>query len=127
LRKALVKSGIPADFIVSLDVPGTENVLEASVYARAVKGLLAELNAGVDLKELPELVSPKEASWAGQITSWAEGHGYSVPSKVAVASWLVENGEFSLNEEGKMLLQGIHSQLTQILALQAGSVGLQPA
>lgn len=127
LRKALVKSGIHADFIVSLDVPGIENVLEASVYARAVKGLLAELNAGVDLKELPELVSPKEASWAGQITSWAEGHGYSVPSKVAVASWLVENGEFSLNEEGKMLLQGIHSQLTQILALQAGSVGLQPA
>ncbi|MHA7222982.1 AAA family ATPase [Arthrobacter sp. RHLT1-20] len=127
LRKALVKSGIPTDFIVSLDVPGIENVLEASVYARAVKGLLTELNAGVDLKDLPELVSPKDASWAGQITSWAEGHGYSVPSKVAVASWLVENEEFSLNEEGKILLQGVHSQLTRILAIQAGSVGLQPA
>lgn len=120
LRKALVKSGISPDFIVSLDVPGIENVLEASVYTRAVKELLTELNLGVDLKEMPELASPKEASWAGQITSWAEEHDYAVPSKVAVASWLVENGELSLNEEGKILLQGVHSELTKILALEAG-------
>lgn len=117
LRKALVKSGIPDKFIVSINVPGIENLLELPIYLKAVKSLLLELNVGTELKQFPELGSSGERSWAGQITSWAQSHGYSVPSKVAVASWLVENEMVSVNEEAGRLLEDVHLQLCEVLAV----------
>jgi energy-coupling factor transporter ATP-binding protein EcfA2 len=116
LKKALIRGGIPDSLIVTMDVPGLENVLEPSAYLAAVRALLLEANEGAVLEEMPELSAPKVSSWARQITTWAKAAGLSMPSKVAVAAWLVENDCVSIGEESSEILRGVHSNLSAVFS-----------
>lgn len=110
LVNALKNAGVPAHLIVVLDAPGIENTLNPDAYLSAVQSLLGECNPGRDIPELPEL-STVDSSWAKFLTDWAKTAGLKVPSKVAVASWLVENKKAIPSTEGKPGLSSVHDAL----------------
>jgi hypothetical protein len=110
LVNALMGAGVPAQLIVTLDAPGIENTLDPDAYLSAVRSLLSECNPGQDIPDLPEL-SSVESSWAKFLTDWAKTAGLKIPSKVAVASWLVENNKAIPSPEGKVRLSSVHNAL----------------
>ncbi|WP_081710126.1 AAA family ATPase [Arthrobacter sp. 35W] len=117
LKKALIRSGIPEKLIVTLAVPGLENTLEPSVYEDATRSLLAESNPGADLTGMPLFSNPKVGSWASKISKWAEDRDLVMPSKVAIASWLVGNEKIEINEECASELKSTHEALMEVLSV----------
>ncbi len=110
LVNALIGAGVPAQVIVTLDAPGIENTLDPEAYLSAVRSLLIECNPGQDIPSLPELTAV-DSSWAKYLTDWAKAAGLRIPSKVAVASWLVENNKAIPSTEGGLRLSSVHNAL----------------
>lgn len=119
IRMALISCGVPETSICSLGMPGVENLLDAEAYRTAIVGILPECNPGVSPAELPVLPSDwplaTDASWSKWFEAWAEERGLKAPSKVAVASRLVEQGLAIVSPEGQRVLSDVHERLVQIL------------
>lgn len=114
LKKALLKSGVPDTLVITINVPGIENALEPSVYEAAVRSLIAEINPRADLSSMPKVSDPKLGSWASIISKWAKEMDYSMPSKVAVAAWLVSSDEILINDEVSSELKAVHEALMRV-------------
>lgn len=105
LRNTLLTSGVPERLIISLGEPGIENVLESESYRSALSALLREANPRENALELPPLQEFEhvmtDQSVAKWIERWIATRGLRAPSKVAIASWLVQNGRAQLSSRGQ--------------------------
>ncbi len=117
LEKGLVNAGVPKNLVSRLTVAGTENLLKAESYGAAISALLVECNPGKVVLKLPELGEVSGGSWAKEIGIWITGEGLKAPSKVAVANWLIENGEAVPSAEGTKQLKALHKALKKSLGL----------
>jgi predicted ATP-dependent endonuclease of OLD family len=113
LRRSLVESGVLEAAIVDLGVPGIENLLDPTVYLEVVKSLLAE-----DLEPDHSVISDlRDKSWAKALEDWAKTESLDLPSKVAVASKLVERAPSLLTADGAEMVQKLHSRLLAALGI----------
>ncbi len=117
LEKGLVNAGVPKNLVCRLAVAGAENLLKAESYGAAVSALLVECNLGQAIPKLPELGEASGGSWAKEIGEWVKGQGLKAPSKVAVANWLIENGNAAPSTEGAKQLKVLHKVLKKALGL----------
>jgi hypothetical protein len=117
LKANLIESGVPEDRIVTLPVPGLENVLSPTDYLNAASALLAECNPGASIPSLPKLGAPKKGSWAAQIRAWADKNGLVMPSKVAVANRIVEDRKAAAAPGFVPALVDVHDQLLKALGV----------
>lgn len=117
-RKSLLeKSGIPSDRIVTLPVPGLENMLDECVYKEAVAKLICETCGGSLPGKMPKLGAPEQDSWAKQLEKWATGRGLRMPSKVSIANRIVEDGKAAPAPEFKEYARLLNHQLRTALCL----------
>jgi len=117
IKTNLIKSGVPEDHVVVLPVPGLENVLSPVDYSDAVSSLLAECNRGANVPALPKLRAPKTGSWAAQVRAWADENRLAMPSKVAVASRIVEARKAVPAPKFKDALIEVHKALLKALGV----------
>lgn len=117
LRNGLVKHGVPEERIVMISVPGVENLLSAADYSEAVSTLLAECNGGVEVPPLPRLAAATRSSWAAQLRKWAAANNLAMPSKVAVANRIVEDGKAAVAANFTQTLVELHGQLLKALGV----------
>lgn len=120
-KKHLVKSGVPEQRIVLLPVPGLENLLAPSVYSDAVLSVLRERLGALPPGRPPRLGPAQKGSWSKQFQRWADEKGLSLPSKVAVATRIVESGHAFPAPEYANKLANLHASL--IVALEAQNDG----
>lgn len=120
LKVVLVEAGIPDDLIAELAVPGLENLLEPQSFSDAFAALLPECNPDIGedgFPAVPGLEPAADGSWAVQAASWAKAQSLTMPSKVAIANWLVENGRAVPSPAGKSALLSAHQKLVEALKL----------
>ncbi|HEX9015273.1 MAG TPA: hypothetical protein VF960_04640, partial [Chloroflexota bacterium] len=118
LRKALTKAGVPERLIVTLDVPGTENVLGFEAYRAAVTALLPECNPDLSPDVIPEFAElGNDASRSEAVSTWCDQHTVQSPSKIAVANWLVENGKAQPSASGSAKLIALHEAMIEVFSL----------
>ena len=118
LKKSLMKEGVPSDLIISSGMPGLENLLDPNKYRSAIQALLNETELNCEEVDIPIPTNPAKESWALQYKRILEKHGIKNPSKVAVASWLIEN-EFAIpSSSGKRKLIQLHENLLKALGLE---------
>lgn len=115
----LILSGVPRSRIVMTTVPGLENVLPADVYRDVITVLLHESNPKMKGLLVPQLAAPKDSSWAKQMQQWCESNGLAMPSKVAVACRLIEDGSAVPSEDFRDELLEVYEQLARALELKA--------
>lgn len=122
IKKLLASAGVPKEMVVEIDVPGIENVLDINAYRDAVRTLLHECNPTTQHESLPELPafdSRKTTSIALEMEGWIEQQGLKAPSKVAVASWLVQNERATASPGHTQVLVDVHARLLR--ALEVGN------
>jgi len=117
LKIALMKHGVPEERIVMISVPGVENLLFAAAYSDSVSALLAECNGGVEVPTLPRLGAPAKSSWAAQLRKWADDDNLAMPSKVAVANRIIEDGKAVAAAGFVETLAELHEQLLKTLGV----------
>jgi predicted ATPase len=110
IERALREAGVAEAMIFRLGVPGIENLLKAESYRDAVAALIAECNYGAELPALPETWGAIDTPWASAMETWAANNGLRPPSKVAISSWLVQNGRAALSPDGELLLKRLHGR-----------------
>ena len=111
LKTDLVKSGVPEGRVITLPAPGIENTLPKDTYSRAVSALLTECNIGIELPKLPSLPDSKTGSWAKKYGAWAVSNGLNMPSKVAVANWIIEHDAAQTADAYGAPLANLHQEL----------------
>jgi predicted ATP-dependent endonuclease of OLD family len=117
LAKALGRQ-VPANLVVPLGLPATENVLDADSYLAVFSGVLQEFNPGVEIPAAPELGPAAGTSWAKTLDDWANGLSLRVPSKVDVAARLLEiPGGLQPSPEGAVALRHANTGLRAALRL----------
>lgn len=89
LKKALLASGVPEYMIISLPVPGIENLMPQNIYLEIIKELLMEQLAEENIPVFPDLGEPASKSWAKQMEAWAVANNIKLPSKIAIANKVV--------------------------------------
>lgn len=120
LKTALTEAGVPESLIADLGVPGIENLLAPEDYRAAIAALLPECNPDVAVSDLPEVPSISVGdggSVAKWMSGWIKNKGLKVPSKVAVASWLVENQRSTPSAAGFAVLTSLHAKLLGALRI----------
>lgn len=115
IKSRLLLAGVPAGRIAKLSVPGVENLLEAASYRKTFLGVLAECNPGKRLPNAPTLSSRKDRSWAAEMEEWTRAAGMRPPSKVAVASRLLQDGQAIPSAASRKDLKRLHETLTRAL------------
>jgi predicted ATPase len=121
LKADLTKGGVPDGRVIVLPAPGIENILPRATYASAVAALLEECNVGLVIPKLPALSESSTTSWAKKYSAWAASNQLKMPSKVAVANWIVEHNEAKVDDSFRVQLVGLHDELLRAFGLQAGS------
>ncbi|MFC5930363.1 hypothetical protein D6T64_16035 [Cryobacterium melibiosiphilum] len=120
LKTALTEAGVPEGLIADLGVPGIENLLAQEHYRAAIAALLPECNPDVAVSDLPEVPSIPVVD-GGSVAKWMYGwirdKGLKVPSKVAVANWLVENQRSTPSTAGVAVLTALHAKLLGALRI----------
>lgn len=117
LRNGLVRHGVPEERIVMISAPGVENLLSAANYSEAVSALLTECSGGANVPPLPRLAAPTRSSWAAQLRKWAAANNLAMPSKVAVANRIVEDGKATAAANFTQTLVELHGQLLKALGV----------
>lgn len=120
LKAALTKGGVSDERVIVLPTPGIENTLPRDTYARAVAALLQECNVGVEIPKLPTLPDAASASWAKKYSTWATSNELSMPSKVAVANWIVEHEAATVDAAYRDSLVALHNDLRKAFGLEVG-------
>ena len=116
LKARLIKSGIPASMIVDLGAETLENLLDPEVYAATVQELLEESSSGRPLIDFPDLTA-ETRPWPAVAKERSAKNGLEMPSKVAVATRIIESGVVKPSAEGKEALVALHEQVRRILKL----------
>ncbi len=75
LKKGLVKAGVPEAYVVSLGVPGVENLLEPASYIGAFTSLTRERNGRLPDSNPPPLDTLQQDSWVKRLSSWVVSEG----------------------------------------------------
>lgn len=112
-----MQHGVPEERIVMISVPGVENLLSAAEYSDIVSALLVECNEGIEVPRLPRLAAPTKTSWAAQLGKWAKENNLAMPSKVAVANRIVEDGKAAAAANFTRALMDLHGQLIKALGV----------
>lgn len=118
LTKTLLAAGVPGVVIVSLDLPGIENAIDLDAYRDAIAALLPECNPDLAAHSLPDphnLTPGESESYANAFSAWLEERSVKVPSKVAVANWLVQNGRGTPAQSRIDSLVDVHSRIVTAL------------
>lgn len=118
LAKAMRRT-IPEDRIVTLGVHGIENTLDECFYKKVFRDLLQELNDGITVDDLPELPSARTESWPRILEKWAKDRQWQVPSKLKMATHVVELDSVQLSAEGVFALKEAHFFLLKALGLDS--------
>lgn len=124
LASSLEDLDTPSSLIVELAVPGIENVVDLDCYRDALVALVGESNPGLSATDLSSLASVEvkdAASTAKTFAQWITNKGWRVPSKVAVANWLVTHGKAQPSESGRETLIAVHQRLVSALRLDKHS------
>ncbi|MDL9944607.1 AAA family ATPase [Gordonia sp. ABSL11-1] len=121
LRKRLIDGGVDESLIRTLDAITLENVLDPGVYANRMSELLKECNTGSTVPDLPELPVDNSLPWPTVIEKWAEPLGLKVPSKVAIASAIVESGDAKPSADGAAALIKLDEQLCETFQIKRQS------
>lgn len=114
LRLRLEKSGVESSKIIALGAVTLENSLEAKQDLSVFQSLLHECNPGVTVPNLPNQLDSRQA-WPKQLDEWAKLQKLVAPSKVAVASRLVETNSAVPSSDGKRVLRRLHSRISEAL------------
>ncbi|MFJ4175209.1 AAA family ATPase [Microbacterium sp. NPDC089696] len=109
---------VPSDLIVSLGVPGAENLLREASYMAAMEKHRGE-HAAVSATSALELPDRFSASWANAARDWLSESGVRPPSKVAVASEFAEDQNLEIDPGVADLLRAVHERLCVALGLNA--------
>lgn len=115
LAKDLEDNGVPRQHILKLPVPGIENLLSPATYLEAVKAFL-DIDP-LELEKIPQLSSPKEESWAKQLEVWSTEAKVKLPSKIAVANYLVENQKALPDTKFTTSLSKLHTSILETLKI----------
>ncbi|WP_064444340.1 AAA family ATPase [Rhodococcus sp. YH3-3] len=116
LRKRLIKGGIDGSRITSLGAITLENLIERDLYRDQMKILIGECNIGSTVPDLPDL-SDDSLPWPTAIDKWALPLGLKAPSKVAVASALVEAERAIPSPSGKSALIQLDKEICAVLKI----------
>lgn len=114
-KERLMAAGVPGDRIVTIAAPGIENLLDSRAYLRVVGDLIRESDPTFSNDQFPQLGDPEDASWAGQLSMWAENVGVELHSKRVVAEKLVEVDTDLLSEYGRSVLITTDRELRKAL------------
>lgn len=120
LRTRLVKGGIEESRIVTLGMITLENVLDVEVYRSRMRALLIECNTGSTVPDLPRLSPSDSEPWPTVIKNWSSGHQLKPPSKVALASAIIESGDATPSASGRRALIRLDKDLCKILQIRRG-------
>ncbi|MFK0242070.1 AAA family ATPase [Microbacterium sp. NPDC090281] len=117
LAKHLGRS-VPASLVVSLGVPGVENLLPEASYVGAMELHRSE-HSTVDVANVLELPDRFVAPWSKAANAWLEGFDVRPASKVDVASAFVEDAKLQLDDVVVEHLRTLHNELCTALGLRA--------
>ncbi|MBN9738137.1 MULTISPECIES: AAA family ATPase [unclassified Pseudonocardia] len=123
IKKALLAAGIPERVIIDLGLPGIENAVAPASFRAAVLALVGECNPnirGKSLEAAPQFEAVNAGPMAAAAQIWIEQQGLKAPSKVALANWLVENGEATPSPDGVDALVALHERVTSALRVSRG-------
>jgi energy-coupling factor transporter ATP-binding protein EcfA2 len=116
LTRALAKR-VPMNRIIELGVPGAENLLDPAVYADVYMEALREDNPSLVFGEQPKLGDLRAQSWAGQMRVWSESQQLTPPSKVRVATMILNREHVSASVEAKEILRAVHCKIAAAMGL----------
>jgi energy-coupling factor transporter ATP-binding protein EcfA2 len=116
LRDQLVTSGVPTENIVSLPAgKTTEDLIDRSSFVSAVSKILED--AGYEGP--PMLADQLDSSLAvvAAAEAWCETRKITMPGKVAIASYLIQNPEkrITIPAETRVVLRDLHKDFKRIL------------
>lgn len=114
IAKALGRE-IPEDRVVTFELPGVENALDAPTYRDTFTALLRDLNLNAPIGDPPELPAAGDAAWASVLEKWATKNGWRYPTKTEVATTLIEKDSIAISPEGALALKQVHAQLMAAL------------
>lgn len=120
LANGLTEAGVPTHLVVRLGFPGVENLLDPSTYLEAVAQLLPECNPSTtpaSIPALPTLPDAQDHAWAKVVGQWVKDQGLQMPSKVALANWLVENRKATPSAAAVQRLRDVHVELSRALGI----------
>jgi len=117
LRQKLESYGVPAAKIIQLSVPGIENLLDANIYRDVVKNIMGEQYDVEKLKGMPVLGKAGDKSWAKELEQWSLHEKLRMPSKIAVASRLIEQSGAKASKPYKKAVISIHEKLVIALGI----------
>jgi energy-coupling factor transporter ATP-binding protein EcfA2 len=115
LAKRLGRS-VPAHLVVSLGVPGVENLLPEASYVSAMEVHRSEHSA-VTVANVLELPDRFVAPWSKAAQAWLEAFDVRPASKVDVASGFAEDGKLELDDVVVEHLRTLHNELCVALGL----------
>jgi predicted ATP-dependent endonuclease of OLD family len=118
LRSGLIKHGVAEERILILGATTLENLLDPAQYRQCVTELLRDCNVGSPVPTLPELPGKDGESRTKLLRRWAESEGLKMPSKVAVASALVERGLTATTSESAAVLVQLDREIRRVLGFE---------
>jgi hypothetical protein len=117
LKKTLLESGVPENLIIMAGAPGVEALVDPGSLRAAFSALLVECNVGVGIDESAIPGVPDGTKTLDEtLRAWAGGSGLTVPGKVAVGNWLVQNSRATSTPPQRELLRELHEHLMRALA-----------
>jgi predicted ATP-dependent endonuclease of OLD family len=121
LRERLVDRGVPPDQIAIINGMTLEDTVDLKAYRDAVHAEAVTINR----KNVTRMPTDKfRFPRASSVKTWYKDAGLLVPSKVAVANRLVQDGKALPSEEGRRVLQELHDQVTAILKIDTKEINL---
>ena len=114
LRDRLINGDVPDGRIAVLKNMTLEDTVDLDAYRDAVHAEALAAN-GATIPEMPE--SEFRTPRASAVKTWYEQAGYVAPSKIAVASRLVESGTAAPNEPGTAVLRAVHERVMEIFGI----------
>ena len=114
LRDRLADTGVPRKRIAQLDGMTLEDTVDLKAYSDAVYETARQVN---EKRATRMPTGSFHFPRASAVKAWHETAGLQVPSKIAVANWLVEHGTAKPSEEGKRVLCELHREVMSILGL----------
>jgi predicted ATP-dependent endonuclease of OLD family len=114
LRERLVNSGVPPEQIAIVRGMTLEDTVDLKAYRDAVHAEAVAVNR----KKVTKMTTDKfHFPRASSVETYYKSLGLLVPSKVAVANWLVQNDKALPSEEGGKVLKELHDQVMAILKI----------
>lgn len=123
LKKNLLKAEVNSHHIVSLESPGVEELVDVENYLATYEELLRESNMDFQSFDEEDRASFQsgERPVSERVGSWVDSNGLRKPSKVSVASRLVEIGLHKPSEVQMSELRRVNLKIESALGLPASN------